>query len=31
MSKAPYTEKEYQDELAIHEKPAYKRRKRRKK
>jgi multisubunit Na+/H+ antiporter MnhB subunit len=26
MTKAPYTEKEYQDELAIHEKPAYKRR-----
>lgn len=27
MTKAPYKEKEYQDELAIHEKPAYKRRK----
>jgi hypothetical protein len=26
MTKAPYTEKEYQDELAIHERPNYKKR-----
>jgi NADH:ubiquinone oxidoreductase subunit H len=27
MTKAPFREKEYQDELAIHETPAYKKRK----
>jgi multisubunit Na+/H+ antiporter MnhB subunit len=27
MTKAPYNEKEYQDELAIHETPNYKKRK----
>ncbi|HIH31622.1 TPA: hypothetical protein HA235_02845 [Candidatus Woesearchaeota archaeon] len=27
MTKAPFKEKEYQDELAIHEKPSYKKKK----